>query len=294
MTNGSDILVSVVIPAYNAAEFIRQSVSSALDQSLRSIEVIVIDDGSAERVDWITELDPARVRYHWKTNGGPSSARNAGARLARGDLLAFLDADDLWAPGKLQRQADALAARPRAAFAYGAFDGIDEQGRPLPRPLRHRPSGDIAEALFMYNFVTTSSVVVRRALFDEMGGFDESLVWSEDYDLWMRLVERYEAVCIEGIAGSYRMNSQGLSRNFARLYETERLVIDRAVARKARPEFARRLRQRLGQFHFEFGYDYFRARRFADARHQLSQSVRQWPFNRRAWVYWLRATLAGS
>ena len=293
MSTGSEILVSVVVPAYNAAGFVRAAVISALEQSHRSIEVIVVDDGSTERVEWVVDLDRGRVRYQWQKNGGPSSARNAGARLARGDLLAFLDADDLWAPTKIERQVAALEASPAAAISYGMFAGIDEAGNPLPRPRRERPSGDVAVALFMYNFITTSSVVVRRACFDDAGGFDESLRWSEDYDLWMRIAERHEAVCVEGTIGSYRMSTHGLSREFGRLYETERTVIDRAIARHSRPEFARRLPERLGNLHFEFGYDYFRSGRFSDARQQFTRSIRHFPFVRRPWLYWLRAAAAG-
>ncbi len=289
-----DVQVSVIVPAYNAGKFVRQAVASALQQTFPALEVLVIDDGSAEPVDWIVQLDPVRVRYHFKTNGGPSSARNLGARMARGRLLAFLDADDLWAPDKLRAQVQALDTRPRAAFAYGAFDGIDEDGNPLPRPARVRPSGDIAAALFMYNFITTSSVLVRRDLFQQMGGFDESLVWSEDYDLWMRLAESHEAVCVPGIVGSYRTSATGLSRNFARLYETERLVVDRALARGARPEFRRQRRRRLGQLYFEFGYDCLRAGQAADARRRFVESLRHWPLGRRAWIYLLRAAAAAA
>jgi glycosyltransferase involved in cell wall biosynthesis len=293
LTTGADNLVSVVVPAYNASRFIRESVGSALAQTFTDIEVVVVDDGSAEPVPWVVALDPARVRHHWKENGGPSSARNFGAQQARGALIAFLDADDLWEPTKLERQVQALAARPAAAFAFGAFRTVDEAGTPTGDALRmNRPSGDIAAALFMRNFVVTSSVVMRRRLFEEAGGFEESLASSEDYDLWLRLAERHEAIYVDGVLGSYRTNGQGLSRNFVRMYETERVVIDRALARRARPELARLLPERLGKFHFEFGYDYFVHARFGEARREFARSVRQWPRNHRAWLYLLRAALA--
>jgi len=285
--------VTVVMPAYNSAAFIRESVESALRQSFRDLEVVVVDDGSAERVDWITELDPARVRYHWKENGGPSSARNLGAELARSDTIAFLDSDDLWEPSKLERQLGALDADPHAGFAFATFRTIDVAGRPSGEPLRlDKPSGEIAAALFMSNFVVTSSVVVRRRCFQEMKGFDPSLRWSEDYDLWLRLAERYHGLYVGGEPlGSYRVNDQGLSRNFARMFETERLVVERAVARRARSEYAVRLRQRLGGLHFELGYEYLVRRRFAEARRELAQSVRKWPWDARAWKCWVRAAL---
>jgi glycosyltransferase involved in cell wall biosynthesis len=280
------------MPAYNAGRFIREAVASALSQSFRALEVIVVDDGSADKVSWVVELDGERVRYHWKENGGPSSARNAAARLARGELIAFLDADDLWEPSKLERQVKALAAHPRAAFAYSAFRTIDHSGNPMPGGTwLGRPSGDIAVPLFMRNFVVTSSVVLRRSCFEEMGGFDESLIWAEDYDLWMRIAERYDGVYVDGVLGSYRINEQGLTRNFARLYEAERVVIDRAIARNGRPELRRHLRERLGLYHFEFGYDYLVHDRFNEARQQFFRSLRQWPWNTKAWRCWVRSVL---
>jgi glycosyltransferase involved in cell wall biosynthesis len=294
VTSGPAPQVSVIIPCYNAGAFLKESVGTTLAQTFRDLEVVVVDDGSAEKVDWITGLDPARVRYHWKPNGGPSSARNLGARLARAPLLAFLDADDRWYPDGLQERVDALLARPGAAFSYALFDGIDEAGNPRPRKYRKGFTGDIAEALFGYNFVSTSSVVIHREVFEAMKGFDESLIWSEDYDLWMRIVERHEVVFVDAIVGSYRLNSQGLSRNFGRLYETERTVIERTVARGVRPVPTTRVRKRLAQIHFDHGHDCYNARQFAEARKQLASSLRQWPFALRTWFYWLRAALAGS
>ena len=103
-------LVSVVIPAYNAGRFIREAVGSALSQTYLHLEVIVVDDGSPQPVAQIVEADPARVRYVWKPNGGPASARNAGLRHARGTYVAFLDADEAWEP----ERHPAPGARPGA------------------------------------------------------------------------------------------------------------------------------------------------------------------------------------
>lgn len=289
-----DIRVSAIVPAYNAGEFIRETVSSALAQTFTALEVVVVDDGSKDPVGWITELDPQRVRYHAKANGGPASARNLAVKMARGEFVAFLDADDLWDPTKVERQVRALEANPHAAFAYGAFRGIDGQGRPRPRVPKERPSGDVAEPLFMYNFVTTSSVMVRRQMFLDAGGFDESpdLISVEDYDLWLRLAERHQAAALDGEIGSYRITDASLSRNFARMYRGERLVLERAVARNARPAFRARFGERLGRHHFQLGYSYLSARQFAEARQEFARSLRNWPWSRKSWMALGRAALS--
>jgi glycosyltransferase involved in cell wall biosynthesis len=289
-----DIRVSAIVPAYNAGRFIRETVASALAQTFSALEVVVVEDGSKEPVEWIAELDPKRVRYHRKENGGPASARNVAVQLARGEFVAFLDADDLWDPTKIERQVAALDADPRAAFVYGTFRGIDDQGRPCRRVIHERPAGDVAEALFMYNFVTASGVMARRQMFLDVGGFDQSpaLIAVEDYDLWLRLAERHRVCALDGEIGSYRITDASLSRNFARLYRGERLVLERAVARNARPEFRARLGERLGRHHFELGYNYLSARQFGEARQEFARSLRKWPWSRKTWIGLGRAALS--
>jgi len=289
-----DIRVSAIVPAYNAGQFIRETVSSALGQTFAALEVVVVEDGSKQPVPWITELDPQRVRYHAKENGGPASARNLGVKLARGEFVAFLDADDLWDATKIERQVRALEANPRAAFAYGSLRGIDGQGRPRSRVQKKQLSGDVAEPLFMYNFVSASSVMARRQPFLEAGGFDESpaLISVEDYDLWLRLAERHDGVAIDGEVGSYRITDASLSRNFVRLYRGEREVLERALARNARPAFRARFGERLGRHHFQFGYNYLCARQFGEARQEFVRSLRNWPWYGKTWIGLGRAALS--
>ena len=157
-------LVSVIVPAYNSSRFIRETVESALRQTHSALEVIVVDDGSTDRVDWVTQLDPGRVTYRWQPNGGPASARNLGVRLSRGTYVAFLDSDDVWEPHKLERQLGEFAQLPQAGLVYTGVVGIDEQGRATSgfRP-KGGAEGRIFERLFENNFITTSTVLVRRA-----------------------------------------------------------------------------------------------------------------------------------
>jgi glycosyltransferase involved in cell wall biosynthesis len=168
-------LVSVIIPAYNPSAALREAVESALGQTHPSVEVIVVDDGSTADTSWVPAAYGGRIRYVRKANGGPASARNAGLALARGTYVAFLDADDVWEPGKLAAQVEAMERHPAAGLAYGPVLRIDGQGR--PQGVRRSPqarSGLIAGELFMKNFVPTSTVMVRRACFEAAGRFDEA------------------------------------------------------------------------------------------------------------------------
>ncbi|MGH7410376.1 MAG: glycosyltransferase family 2 protein, partial [Candidatus Methylomirabilis sp.] len=172
-------LVSVIVPAYDAARFIRDALTSALSQSHRHIEVIVVDDasgdGTARIVSEMALADPRVRPFFHDMNQGPGASRNKAIREARGKYLAFLDADDVWEPDKLRAQMD-LLLRPSVGLVYSAMSEIDEQGvlRHPYRGRRQRPSGDIAEALFWHNWVPTSTVVIRKTCIEQAGNFDEA------------------------------------------------------------------------------------------------------------------------
>ncbi len=289
-------LVSVVIPAHNSSRFIREAVESALRQTHPAIEVMVVDDGSVDRVDWIVQLDPQRVTYLWKPNGGPASARNAGVRLAHGAYVAFLDADDAWESGKLERQLAALARRPEAVLVYGAVRRMDESGcllEDVPRALP-RPSGRIAESLFWQNVIPTSTVLARRECLEAVGLFDESptLISVEDYDLWLRVAERGECLGLDEPLARYRLHSGGIGKRTQRSYDGEQRVIERAVAREGvlRGDRAR-LRRRLAQLRFACGHEYWTAGALREARAQFRASLAHRPWQLRGWVYYLAAVL---
>ena len=169
--------VSVIIPAYNAAAYVTRAIESALAQTYPPLEILVIDDGSSDRTAEIVERLPAPVRLIRKANGGPATARNLGALQARGNWLALLDADDLWFPDKLRTQ-----------LAYGTDPDVaiihclpDHRNVAVPPQLTF-------EHLWDRNWIINSSVLLRRAAFNALGGFNEAreLISVEDYNLWIR------------------------------------------------------------------------------------------------------------
>lgn len=170
--------VSVIIPAYNAGKTIALTIDSILAQSQPPLEVLVVDDGSIDDTAAIAEAYPEPVRVIRKPNGGPASARNLGARLAKGEWLAFLDSDDLWLPRKLERQL-ALADDPKTAIVHC----------PAVDSTYHVPDYLDFDALWRQNLIINSSVLMRRAAFEKLEGFDEdrALISVEDYNMWLRV-----------------------------------------------------------------------------------------------------------
>lgn len=190
---GDGILISVVIPAYNAERFVADAIASAISQSHDTIEVIVVDDGSTDNTAGIVEkiaAGDARVRLvRTGARGGAAKARNHGVRLAKGELVAPLDSDDLWAPDKLERQLEALReGGPEVGVVYCWTSAIDEAGRVLAPLWRPRcETGDVLGLAIVDGLIGNASVpLIRRRVLDEVGGYCESLQLGEDWDFHMR------------------------------------------------------------------------------------------------------------
>ena len=288
-------LVSVVIPTYNTpAAFLREAIDSALGQSYRPLEVVVVDDGSTDDMEWVPEAYGGRLTYLRKSNGGPASARNAGIRRAAGDYLAFLDADDCWEPEKVALQMPLFERAPDVGLVYARIAKVNEQGASLPSsPTGPLYAGRIFHQLFMNNFIPACTVMVRRRCMDDVGLFDETpaLISVEDYDLWLRLAERYDAAYVDRPLARYRVRSGSVSRDRAQFFLGERLVVEKAIRAYGgrHPLLVRRSRTRLGRLCFDYGYDLLAKQRYAEARTQLGRSLRYAPWDVRTGLYFLAA-----
>ena len=231
-------LVSVVIPAFNAAWSLGRTLASVTNQTWPEIEIIVVDDGSTDSTpDLVREhaANDPRIRLVRQPNGGVASARNRGLREARGEYFAPIDSDDLWAADNLEKQVEALeAAGERAAFAFAYSACIDEFGRPLPSsPRTEAPRIDF-EGLLLRNAVSNGSAAVfRRRRVIEAGGYDERLraagaQGAEDWKLTLTLVSRYEAVLVAEPLVFYRINPEGMSHAFEAMCRSALTVIEDA------------------------------------------------------------------
>ena len=211
-------LVSVIIPVYNRLIYLNEAIESVLAQTYRPYEIIVVDDGSTVNVMQKLEPYAGAVTYLREENRGLASARNFGTQRAQGEFFAFLDDDDMFRPEKLERQVTLLRDNPLVGLIYSDEYLIDKSGVMSETSLsRDRfpplPSGYIARDFFQDSFIGVMSVLVRRSIFEEMDGFDESLLYNEDDDLWFRILLKYPVICSEYVSGVRRLHDTNMSRD---------------------------------------------------------------------------------
>ena len=235
-------LVSVVIPAYNAAAFIDETLASALNQTYRNLEVIVVDDGSSDNTAEIVAAVAARdsrVRLLRQPNRGVAAARNLGIEHSQGAFVAPLDADDLWSPDKIARQITAMhEAGPRVGMVYAWSLVIDVASRILPRSgTAYHYCGDVVPYLIMHNFIGNGSTpLLRRDAVLEMGGYDPSLKASggegaEDLMLYLNIAERYKVALVPAFLIGYRVGPFSMSNNAWQMNHGHDLVLETMQAR---------------------------------------------------------------
>ena len=183
--------VSVIIPAFNRAWCLGETLQSVLDQTFKNFEVIVVDDGSTDGTSTILHQFP-QVRVHrWEDNRGVSSARNRGIAMARGEWICFLDSDDRWVENKLQSQVDWMQVHPECPACYTDEIWIRNGVRVNPKNKHRKYSGDIFRQCLPLCIISPSSIMMRVSVLETTGGFDTDLAACEDYDLWLRLASRY-------------------------------------------------------------------------------------------------------
>ena len=204
--------VSVVIATYNYGRFLSEAIDSVLAQTFKDFEVIVVDDGSTDNTSEVILIYLSRHNFHYikKENGGQASAKNRGIDESKGEFIAFLDADDVWFPTKLERQMP-LFSDPRVGVVYSKRVLIDLYGneRPFEHPKLYR--GPVLDQIFINNFVCFSSAIVKRQCFEKVGKFDESLPMSIDYDLWLRMALHYHFDYVDAHLVMYRVGHGQMS-----------------------------------------------------------------------------------
>lgn len=201
-------LISVIIPTFNNAQFIEEAVQSVLGQSYRNLEIIVVDDGSTDNTRDVLRKYKNDITYLSQNNRGPSSARNYGARTARADHIAFLDADDVWFPEKLEAQMELMFRNPTVgwvgcgAYTTDSAGRIEKQYIPAKYQTRQEFLKDLQSRKLSFN---PSIVLVKRECMDRVGGFNDALHYGEDWDLWLRIAKHYEVEFIRKALVKVRM-----------------------------------------------------------------------------------------
>jgi glycosyltransferase involved in cell wall biosynthesis len=223
--------VSVVIPAYNAAKFIAMAIDSALAQSYKPSEIIVVDDGSQDNTRSIVEQYENKVRYFHQTNAGPAAARNMGVREARGEWIAFLDSDDYWDRDHLKLLLKHAQDHPEAVLIYCGKIWVDEEGNLIQNSFKQTqfPSGWIFNDMFHANYIsTTSAVLVKRDIVIKLCGFDVQLRIAEDYDLWLRIAAISPICGVPIYTVNYRRHDSNLTLQNIRQFKADIVVLKNA------------------------------------------------------------------
>ena len=206
MPNGTASgLVSIIIPTYNRAQLVDRAIRSALAQTYRPVEIIVVDDGSTDDTARVLRAFGNKIQVIRQPNQGRSIARNHGLETATGDYVAFLDSDDVWAADAMAAEVEVLNANPQAGICYSWWQVVAQDNR-LLRVNQSRAEGDVFETIYWRNFVSTCNILIRRACFLEPDGqrlnFDGRMCSFEDWALWLRLAARHRFCCAPKVLAS--------------------------------------------------------------------------------------------
>ncbi|NOY54058.1 MAG: glycosyltransferase [Deltaproteobacteria bacterium] len=183
--------VSVIIPTYNRYSLLCEAISSVISQNDQDFELIIIDDGSTDGTGDVGKKFQGKLQYHYQKRRGVSAARNQGIRHARGKWICFLDSDDLWHPRKLEIQRSIMEKDPSMQISYTEEIWYRRGLRVNPGKKHAKQTGWIFEHCLPLCIISPSSVMIRKTLFREIPPFDESFPVCEDYDLWLRISQRY-------------------------------------------------------------------------------------------------------
>ena len=266
-------LVSVIVPAYNCSAYIVEAIESVLNQDYSPLEVIVVDDGSTDDTLKVLEQFRGRIQIHCQPNRGPAAARNLAVRHASGDYLAFLDGDDLWAPGHTSALMAFVTEHADTKVAYGewiewmlepsgTFPPLTYPLAPMPVQIDDHNSGWVYSKLLFDAILHIIATVIHRSVFDAVGGFDESLRTGSDYDFWLRVSRKYPVVKLRRLVAVYRQNPVSVTNTVRRENNGYR-VLRRALDtyglgdEQGHSADARAVARRLSGLAFAHGYRHF-------------------------------------
>lgn len=305
--------VSVIIPAYNCAPFLPRTVESALAQASPEIEVevIVVDDGSKDDTAQVMQSFAGRVQYLRKANGGVSSARNAGIRMARGDYLYFLDADDVLAEGWFAYALQEFARSPEVGVVHGCFHrweaGADADPALAWRSLSAKQAeladqrdlkqtGWVYHQMLLNSWVLCSAAMVRRQWVEQAGVFEEGVPMGEDWNFWLRVSRQCPFVKMQRTAVLYRQHPTQATRKLRPISYSAKLIVDAVqeyglqgpdgtVADRAKVHAV------IAQHQAWHALDHFQAGSWRTGVHAVWQAIRYQPGSLKHWRLLLLALL---
>jgi glycosyltransferase involved in cell wall biosynthesis len=293
--------ISVIIPAFNAERFLGEALDSVFAQGIEDPEVVVVDAGSTDGTAAVAERYGRGVRVIRQPRSGSGRARNAGLAATSGELVAFLDADDLWSDDKTRVQLPVLQADRSLGLVFCDMIAFDETGSANGTYFQERGfDGRCGVAsIFLYDMISTPTVILRRSLLPGPEPFDEGLPIGQDTDLWFRLALRHPFAVVPRPLVRRRFHEGNVTRDARRLadcvvevwgrYLDSCLAAEPAMARRLRDDFARK---RWNLFFLE-GCAHLHEGRRREARERLSRAIHEVPLRPRAWAFWLASWVPG-
>ncbi len=268
--------VSVIIPAYNQGLYLKEAIQSVLDQTYPNFDLVIVDDGSTDdTAEVVHRFRDQRIRYIYQENRGLSAARNTGIQHSDGELLTFLDSDDLFFPDKLEVLVAELEQHPEVGFVAGQAVLIDEYGNPLGEVF-NTPLPDDPARLLLWNPLHVCSVMVRRSWIDQVGLFDERFRAYEDWDMWLRLAR---AGCpmrwMPHPVSMYRFHTSQMTQDRERMTTATFAVLAKVFSDPTLPEHWKDLKDlAYANAYLRAAIQAYRVGDFQDGQLALSEAIR--------------------
>lgn len=273
-------LVSVIVPSYNYAGYLPETLISLLSQDYAPMEIIVVDDGSTDDTPQVMEpfRDSGKIIHIRQENKGLPGARNTGIREAKGEFLYFIDADDLIMEGTIKALAEALEKEPNAGVAFGGKQFFHEGGvyeTSIPSPATY--SGNCFSPLVTEgNPISIGAALVRRDCLDKAGSFSEEMKSIEDYEFWLRMAYRFPFICIRKPLVKIRKHQSNMShdRHLPRMFESEIYALEKALSmieERQDAEGSALIKGRIRNRRIRLALEYFRIKKYNQGKEILNQ-----------------------
>ncbi|MGR8920874.1 MAG: glycosyltransferase family 2 protein [Gammaproteobacteria bacterium] len=301
-------LVSIIIPAYNCADLVGETIDNVLEQSYPHKELIVVNDGSTDRTREVLEAYGDRIRLIDQPNSGAPAARNTGLLAAQGDYICLIDADDLWMPGKLDAQVRHLEQNPEVGMVYHdwfVWEAGPDGSFQVPPASQFPDTGDaidpeksgwIYPQLLLDCVVHTSTIMVRREIREQVGLFDDTIRNGDDYDYWLRVSRITRIDKLKKVYSLYRILPGSIARtphDINHEYVVLSNALDNwgATGPDGRSVPRRLLRQRKAKILFDYGYSHYHGGNARHAVRAFGLCVLQTPLRASPWLYLARSVL---
>lgn len=291
--------VSVIVPTFNSGEYIRETLLSIQAQDYYDYEIIVVDDASTDNTEEVVNsMNSNKISYISlpENHGGPSKARNIGVMKARGTYIAIFDSDDIMLSGRLSTAVSVLDSFPDVAMTFTDIRKFDETSGDHPENFlkqydlfaalkNERMSDNVYiinneqafNCLFYENFISTSSVTVRKSIFDQVGFFDEELTNADDLDLWFRISHRYNLAFVDTATVKYRVREGSISGRGAKLANNRIRVYRKRMGLDLNRETREQALKQIAINYAGMGYSYRCLNHMKEARRSYLASLREYP-----------------